>query len=335
MKKARLLLILAALVLALASCTSQQLDTPVATAAPTEDSTQTPPEDEEMVAPIRIATLAGPAGMGLIDIIDDKSGKYETSIYTSPDQIVPKIINNEVDIASVPSNLASVLYNKTNGAIAALSVNTLGVLYIVEIGDTVTELADLAGKTLYATGQGASPEYVLNDILSQNNIDVDIQYLAQHADLANQVVAGDITLALLPEPFVSVVTIKNPDVKVKLALDDAWQALYGQGNSIPMTTTIVNKEFYDNNIEAVEQFLADYQSSVVSVNADKDTASEKIAYHGIIAAAPIAKKAIDGAKISFITGDDAKNMLVKYYQTLFDSNPSSVGGALPGEDFYK
>lgn len=298
----------------------------------------TTPAEDKLDTPIRVATLAGPTGMGMVQLMDDTSNQYDVSVFTAPDQLVPKIINGEVDIAAVPSNLAAVLYKKTQGAISIVSVNTLGVLYIVENGDTVNSLQDLEGKTLYATGQGATPEYVLNDILNQNQLQpgtaVDVQYLAQHADLANQVAAGDITLAILPEPFVTTVLTKNPNVTVKIALDDEWQALYGEGVNMPMSTAIVRNEFLEQYPQAVQSFLTDYNASVDYVNSETKEASEKMVSHGIIGAAAIAERAIPRCSITYIDGTEAKAMLEQYYQVLFNSNPASVGGAIPDEAIY-
>lgn len=284
--------------------------------------------------PIRIATLAGPSSMGLIELIDDTSGMYDVSIYTSPDQIVPKIINNEVDIATIPSNLAAVLYQKTQGAISILSLNGLGVLYLVENGNTVNSITDLEGKTIFATGQGATPEYVLNNILTANEINADVQFLAQHSDLANQVASGAISLALLPEPFVSTVLEKNPDVKIKLAISDEWSKIYGDEIETPMTVTIANNEYLSEHPTTVQTFLKNYKLSVDYVNSNIDEAAKLITKHKILGSESIAKSAIPRCSISFITGEDMIIMLKQYFDVLYSSNPQSVGGAIPNEDIY-
>jgi NitT/TauT family transport system substrate-binding protein len=196
---------------------------------------------------IKVGTLAGPTGMWMAKILDDNSSKYEVSIYTAPDQIVPKIIKGELDICAVPSNLASILYKKTDKRIKTLSINTTGVLYIVENGDTINSISDLKGKTINSSGQGASPEYILNNILEKNGLvpgeDVEVVYHSEHANLANLVASGEVEIAVLPEPFVSVVTAKNNDVQVKLNFNDLWHELYGEDVDMPMGVTIVQKEF--------------------------------------------------------------------------------------------
>ena len=283
-------------------------------------------------APAKAATLAGPTGMGMIKMFGQD--EYAIDIYTAPDQLSPKIINGEVDIATIPSNLAAVLYNKTDGAIRCVGINTMGVLYILENGDSVNSLGDLSGKTVYATGQGATPEYVLNKILADNGLtDVTVEYMGNHADLAGAMASGDVTLAMLPEPFVSTVLSKNADVAVKIDLNAEWQAIFGDNVSMPMGVTVVSKEFAENKA-AMDKLIADYSASVQYVTGDPATAAADIAGIGIVPAAPIAQAAIPRCAISFVTGGEAKAMLSAYYEVLFESNPKSVGGALPDDEFF-
>ena len=287
---------------------------------------------------IKIAALAGPSGMGMTKIIDDDSGKYEVTMLTAPDQILPKVINKEADICAVPSNVSSVLYNKTEKQIKVISITTTGVLYILENGDTISSLEDLRGKTIYSSGQGASPEYVLNEILSSNGIDpindVEIVYVPEHATLANMLAAGEAEIALLPEPFVSVTTAKNADINVQIDMSAEWEKLYGEGTKMPIGVAIVQKDFLEKYPKAVEQFMEDYKASVDFVNSDIDAAAELIAEQAILPSAAIAKNAIPRSGVSFIVGDDLEKVLGKYLEVLNDYNPSSIGGTLPDENFY-
>ncbi len=287
---------------------------------------------------IKVATLAGPTGMGMTKMIDELGDKYEVSILTAPDQIVPKIISKEVDICAVPSNLASVLYKKTEGQIKVLSINTTGVLYIVENGDTISSVEDLRGKTIYASGQGASPEYILNHILEENglvpNEDVTIIYEQEHAALANMTAAGEIDIAILPEPFVSVVTAKNTDLNVQIDMNLEWQKIHGEGTVMPMGVAIVQKDFLEKYPKAVEDFMKDYEASVNFVNDDSEAAAALIAEQGILPSAGVAKMAIPRAGISFIVDNELETVLNQYLEVLYGYNPASVGGALPDEDFY-
>jgi NitT/TauT family transport system substrate-binding protein len=346
----RFLLVAMALVMVLAMMTACSGNTPAVTAEQTPTSTETsavtgtetaapsvaateetkPIFDESN--PVKVATLAGPTGVGMIQMFGNKS--YDISLYSSPDEITPKIISGEVAVATIPSNLAAVLYNKMQGGISIVSVNTMGVLYILENGDTVSNIADLAGKTVYATGQGSTPEYALNKILAANGLDnVTVEYMGAHADLANAMAAGDVKLALLPEPFVSTVLAKNSDVKVKIDINAEWQKIFGEDAGMPMGVTVVNNDFAANKAN-MDQLIADYRKSVNYVTSDSDAAAEDIVTQGIVGAAPIAKAAIPRCGISFITGQQCKAILADYFQVMFDSNPKSLGGAIPDDAIY-
>lgn len=287
---------------------------------------------------IKVATLAGPTGMGMAKLIEDSKDKYEINIYTAPDQIVPKIINGEVDICAIPSNLASILYAKTNKEIIVLSINTTGVLYIVENGDTINEISDLKGKTINASGQGASPEYILNNILEQNGLvpgeDVNIVYHSEHANLANLVAAGEVDIAILPEPFVSLVASKNADLNIQLDLNDLWHDLYGDNTDMPMGVTVVQKAFLEKYPKVVKEFIKDYKASIKFVNDNMEEAAQLISQHKILPSPQIALSAIPRSGISYIENDEMKSTLEQYLQVLFSYNPASIGGIMPDEEFY-
>jgi len=283
-------------------------------------------------APVAVATLAGPTGMGMVALFDDPA--YDISLLTTPDQISPKIISGELDVAAVPSNLAAVLYNKMQGGLHIVAVNTMGVLYIVENGDTVSRIEDLAGKTIYATGQGSTPEYALEKILTQNGVDgVSVEYMGAHADLANAVASGEVALALLPEPFVSTVLAKNVDVAVKIDINDEWKKIFGPEAGMPMGVTIVSEKFAADKA-AMDRLIKDYAASVQYVAADPDSASKAIADRQIVGSPAIAKAAIPRCGISFITGEQSKAILKDYFAVMFKSNPASLGGAIPDDAIF-
>ena len=343
----RLLTVLMVLVMALAMLTgcsapAAQTESPSESAAPSAteapSTTEAPSAAPEPAAaygqdnPLSVATLAGPTGMGMIQLFDNPD--YNMSLLTTPDQISPKIISGETTVAAVPSNLAAVLYNKMKGGIKIVSVNTMGVLYIVENGDTVNSIEDLAGKTLYATAQGSTPEYALNKILKENGLDdVTVEFMNAHADLANAVAAGDVKLALLPEPFVSAVLAQNKDVKVKLDINAEWQKIFGEGAGMPMGVTVVSSAFAEDTA-SMNKLIADFTASVDYVTSDPDNAAKDIVAKQIIGAEPVAKAAIPRCGISFITGEDCKAILDDYFKMMFESNPESVGGAVPSDDIY-
>lgn len=286
--------------------------------------------DEEN--PLSVATLAGPTGMGMIQLFDDPA--YKVGLYTSPDQITTKVISGEVSAAAVPSNVAAVLYNKMGGGIKIVAVTTMGVLYIVENGDTVSSVADLAGKTIYATGQGSTPEYVLNKILEANGLaDVNVKYMGAHADLANAMAAGTVTLALLPEPFISTVMAANPDITVKIDINEEWQKIYGEDAGMPMGVTIVSDALAADKA-GMEKFIADSSASVEYVTADSKAAAADIVEKQIVGKEAVALAAIPRCGISFITGKECKAILDDYFKVMFENNPDSIGGAIPSDDIY-
>ena len=282
--------------------------------------------------PVNIAALKGPTGMGISYMMDD-TAKYNVELQDAPDVVVGKFVNGEIDIAAVPLNLAAVLYNKTEGNVVLLNLDTLGVLYIVENGETINSLADLAGKTIYASGEGATPQYVLDYLLAQNGLtdQVKVEYVGEHTALAAMVASGEAQIALLPEPFVSAVTVKNPDVRVALDLNSAWEA--ASGTKLVMGVYIASRTFYNEHPDQVKAFLADYAASVEKVNTSSD-AAQKIADLGIVGSAAIAQQAIPRSYIVSIAGDEAKNAASAVLNVLFTANPKSVGGKLPGDDLY-
>lgn len=282
--------------------------------------------------PIKVATLAGPTGMGIVQLIDNEA--YEVEIYNTPDQITPKVISGEVDVATIPSNVAAVLYNKMQGGIKIVAVNTMGVLYILENGDSVNNIGDLPGKVLYSTGQGATPEYAIDKIIAHNGIDnVEVKYMGAHADLANAMAAGDVDLALVPEPFVSTILAKNPDVSVKIDLNDEWRKIFGDDAGMPMGVTIVSSAFADDS-EAMQRLIRDYGESVEYVVNETEKAAVDIAAKEIVGTKEIAKSAIPRCGISFVTDAACAKILDNYFELMYLSNPDSVGGHIPGEDIY-
>ena len=282
--------------------------------------------------PVNIAALKGPTGMG-ISYLMDQTDKYNVELQDAPDVVVGKFVSGEIDIAAVPINLAATLYNKTEGNVVLLNLDTLGVLYIVENGDSIQSIADLAGKTIYASGEGATPQFVLDYLLAQNGLtdQVKVEYVGEHTALAAMIASGEAKIAILPEPFVSAVTVKNPDVRVALDLNEAWEA--ASGTKLVMGVYIANRTFYKEHPDQIKAFLADYAASVEKVNSSAD-AAQKIADLGIVGSAAIATQAIPRSYIVSITGDEMKSAASAMLNVLFAANPKSVGGKLPGDDLY-
>lgn len=293
-------------------------------------------------ASYKIAALKGPTAMGLVWLMDkaDKGqpalNDYTFTLAASADEITPALLQGELDMACVPANLASVLYNKSGGQIVTLAVNTLGVLYIVERGDTVQSLADVKGQTIVAAGKGATPEYALRYLLKENGVDPDkdvtIDWKSEHSECVSALAAGQATIALLPQPFVTVAQGKLNDLRVAVDLTDAWDAL-DNGSALLTGVVAARKEVVEENPEAVRNFLKDYESSVTWVNENVSDAAALIGEYGIVDAA-VAEKAIPYCHIVCVTGAEMKEMLSGYLRVLVTEEPKSVGGELPGAEFY-
>ena len=315
---------------------------------------QTPPEQTEQnqeqpgaePVDIRIAALKGPTAMGMVKFMDDaKNGlvtdnQYDFSILASADEITPKLSQGELDIAAVPANLASVLYNNTEGAIQVLAINTLGVLYIVESGETVSTVEDLRGKTIYASGKNATPEYALNYILSANGIDpasdVTIEWKSEHAECLAALLAEENAVAMLPQPFVTTAQSKSENIRVALDLTEQWDKLQEQSehpSALITGVVVVRKAFAEQNPEAVSAFLDHYQESVDFVNSDVAAAAQLVGAFDIVTA-EVAEKAIPACNITLIEGGEMKDKLSGYLEVLLEQDPRSVGGAMPADDFY-
>lgn len=291
---------------------------------------------------VNVYAIKGPTGVGMVHLMDaqDKgtaSNNYTFTVVGSPEEVQAKIINGEADIAAVPTNLAAVLYSKTEGAVSMLAVNTLGVLYIMENGDSIQSVADLKGKTIYSTGQGSNPEYVLDYILTKNGIDPDkdvtIQFVEQNDELATLVASGEAEVAMVPEPNVTSIVAKNSEVRVALNMTEEWDKVTDNGSKLMMGCVIVRNAFAQEHPEAVEAFLTEYEASIQSAE-DVDTTAALCETYGIIPKAAIAKQAIPRCNLTFVSGDAMMNQIKGYYDVLYAANPKSVGGKLPDDAFY-
>ena len=290
---------------------------------------------------IRIAGLKGPTSIGLVKVMKDNAdgkaaNKYEFTIAGSADEITPKLNKGELDMAAIPANLASVLYNNTNGAIKVLAINTLGVLYIVEKGDTVKSVADLKGKTIYATGKGSTPEYTLRYILSKNGVDPDndvtIEWQSEPTAGEPLLKANDNAIAMLPQPYVTVAQSNVEGLNIALNLTDEWGKIEGSG-ALVTGVLVARTEFVEKHPDAVKKMLNEYAASSEYVNANIDDAAALVEEFDIFKAA-IAKKAIPYCNIKVITGDELRTSLSSYLAVLFEQNAKAVGGKLPDDAFY-
>lgn len=295
---------------------------------------------------VNVLALKGPTAMGMVSFMNESDQgeitdeNYNFQIVASPDEVTPAIAQKTADIAAVPANLASVLYQKTDGGVQVLTINTLGVLYLVENGDQVQSVSDLKGKTIYASGKGATPEYALNYILEENGLtpgeDVQIEWKSEHTECVAALAEHEDAIALLPQPFVTTAQSKNDSLRVALDLTEEWdniQKANGGNSSLVTGVTVVRTEFAQEHPEIVEDFMERYQESVSYVNDHTDEAAKLIGDYDIVPE-EIAKKALPECNIVYIDGSEMKEKLSGYLEVLEQENPQAVGGALPADEFY-
>ena len=352
MKKKLSLLLAAVMTLSiLGGCVKET--PPAADPAPPQEPpvAEGPAQDADKTIPeVNFAALSGPTGVGAAQMLDSYGVTGEDQdhapatiqvnyfIAASNDEITPALINGELDIAAVATNLAATLNAKTEGGIQVLCVNTLGVLYILEKGDTVHQMADLRGKTLYAPSntKGANPEHILNHLLTESGVDpseVDIQWLTPQ-EITAKMTTEDAGICMLPVPAATAVLVKDENVRQAISLSEAWEQV--EESPLPMGCIVARTEFIENEPEAVERFMEVYEDSIeyVADEANRADAAEKIAQLGITPSAGIAAKAIPQCNLTFITGEEMQDTLQDYYQILFQNAPASIGGAMPYDAFY-
>lgn len=364
MKKSRILLMMAAAaMLAVTGCGSQQAETTGAAAetgaAETEAETteaETEAETAEAASEegeeeehfyiddtlLRVGSLKGPTTIGLVNMMeaaeaDELPYQAEFTMATTGDELTAKMVSGDMDIALVPANLASVLYNKTEGQISVIDINTLGVLYGVTGDESIQSLGDLEGKTVYMTGQGTTPEFAFNYILEQNGLSgkVTVEFRNEATEIAALLKEDPTRIAILPQPFATVTMQQNESVREFLDLTEEWKKCPDSGDSQLVTgVTIVRNDFLKEHEALVAEFVLEHQESALQAVEDMDTTSELVAKYGIIEKAPVAKLALPKCNIVCVTGAEMKEALSGYLDVLYQANPQSVGGALPGDDFY-
>lgn len=288
---------------------------------------------------VRVGSLKGPTTIGIVNLMDKASkgtseGKYDFAMSAAPDEITAKVVSGDLDIALVPANLASVLYNKTEGGVTVIDINTLGVLYCVTGDASVTSVKSLAGRKVITTGQGATPEYSLRYLLEQNGItDCEIEFRSEATEVAAVLAEDPSQIAVLPQPFATVACAQNESIAVTFSLEEEWQLATG-GLGMVTGVTIVRNEFLKAHPEAVKTFIKEHGESVNAANSDLDTTAALVVAQEIIGKEPLAKKAIPACNVVCMTGDSVKNNLAPYLEVLYNSDPKSVGGKLPGDEFY-
>lgn len=327
----------------LCSCTPKTPEpAPTPTAVPTAEPTATPaPEPVE----VSVAMLKGPTGLGAAKLMEDGEAdrlsggnRYDFTLCADPTEAVALLTKGEADIAALPTNLASVLYHRTDGDIQLLALNTYGVLYILENGDEVHSMADLEGRTVHAYGQGANPEFVLNYLLAENGVepaDVDLQWHASTDEVSALMASGEAELCMLPVPAATAALMQNEDLRQALDLTEEWRNA-GADGVLTMGCVVVRTEFAQEHPEAVETFLEEYKASISYMTdpANLTDAALLAEKQGIVPKAAVAEKAIPAANLCFVTGDDMMAGIQGYYQVLFQADPAAIGGSIPDGAFY-
>ena len=288
---------------------------------------------------IRVGSLKGPTTIGIVNLMDKASkgetdGKYEFTMSAAADEIAAKVVSGDLDIALVPSNLAAVLYNKVEGGVTAIDINTMGVLYCVTGDTSISSIKDLSDKTIVMTGQGTTPEYSVRYLLEQNGVTgFEIDFKSEPTEVAALLADDPSRIAILPQPFVTVACAQNEAVATVFSLEDEWQSVT-DGLGIVTGVTIVRNDFLKEHGDAVKTFIKEHGESVQAANSDIDTTAALVVANEIVGAEPVAKKAIPNCNIVCLTGDKLESNLSAYLEVLYTADPKSVGGQLPGEDFY-
>lgn len=357
MKRTMLILIAALLVLSLCACAGEPAATSApestadrgseqtTTAAPATTSAPATDAPVETDAPavegveLNVYSLKGPTSMGLVTLLrDSKEGKtvntYNSTMCTAADEVTAALVNGDADIALLPANAAAALFNKAGG-FTVVAINTLGVLYVVENGQTISSVKDLAGKTVYMTGKGTVPEYTLRHILAANGIEdqVTLEFKSEPQEVVSAMAEDAAAVGLLPQPFVTAALAQNENLSMVLDLNKEWNAIH-EDSAVVTGVTVVRSEILETYPAQIEAFLREAGEGVQRVNQEPEEAAELIAEMGIVAKAPLAQRALPFCSIVCITGSEMKTLLSSYLQTLFDQNPKAVGGAMPEDGFY-
>ena len=287
----------------------------------------------------RVGSLKGPTSMGLVNFMHDEETdddpQYSFSMVTAADELVAQFTGDQIDIALLPANVASVLYNKTKGGIQVIDINTLGVLYLVTADTSISSVADLKGKTVYTTGKGQTPEYALNYLLAANDLttdDVTVEFKSEATEVVSVLAQDSSAIGVLPQPFATVACQQNESLQMVSDLTAEWDST---GNGTMVTgVTVAKKSFIEANPECIEEFLDEHEDSAEDAREDVEETAELVAAYGIIEKAPVAAKALPKCNITYLDNDAMKTALSGYLQVLYDQNPESIGGELPGDDFY-
>ncbi len=291
---------------------------------------------------INIGCMKGPTGIGMIKLLSDSESEktvndYNYTIAGTADEISTGLIKGELDIAAVPCNLASVLYNKTEGEIVTVAINTLGVLYIVEEGNDIGDVSDLKDMTIYTTGQGTTPEYTLRYMLTAAGIDpdkdVDIQFKAEATEVVAALSLDTEAVAMLPQPYVTVALNSNENYRIALDVTEEWEKI-AEDSTVVTGVLVARKSYIEENEAAFGDFMEEYKASTEYANSNVDDTAKLLEKFEIIAKAEVAKKAIPYCNVTYIVGGEMIKKAMPYLSVLYEQNSAAVGGKLEEGMFY-
>jgi len=342
MKKTLSLLLSLALLFSLAACGPKEPQNDGSTSSPSDSSEPASSAEPAQRTPVNMMVLSGPTGVGAAKLmqennLDHTKNQYQIEVVAENAQVVAALTNGDADIAAIATNVAANLANQTDGGVQVLAVNTLGVLYILEKGETVQSVGDLQGRTIWATGKGANPEFILNKLLADSGVEAEIEWLTPQEINAKMLESED-GVCMLPVPAANALAEQGEDIRFALNLSEVWEETVG--SVLPMGCVAARTEFIEQNPQAVADFLEEYQESVEymaggdALSSAPGDKSKLVAGFGITANENIAFSAIPMCNLTFITGEDMRNALQEYYQVLFQADPASIGGMLPYDDFY-
>ena len=330
MKRFLSVLLALAMVLSLAACGQQDVVVGVEQA-------------EREAMDVNVYVLSGPTGIGAMNLWEqfDAGETFDRYHFTMPgsnDEVVAAISNGTADIACVATNLAATLYNKTNAGVICLAVNTLGVLHLLVNGATVDSIADLAGRTIYLPGQGANPEYILRYILSENGLDSDsdvmLSFVGEGSELLTVWQREPDAVILAPQPVATSLLMQYDSAAEAFDMTEEWDKVSGGDSTLMMGCVIARKDFCAQYPETVADFMDAYAASIELAQTDVSGTAALCEKYGLIPKAALAEKAIPACGVTYVDGDEMRAQLAGYLQVMFDADPKSVGGKLPGDDFY-
>ncbi len=289
---------------------------------------------------IKVTTLNGTTGFGMAPLMKEHSlgntkNDYEFEVQSDASVVTAGLINGTIDIAALPTNAAANVYNKTNGGVQIIAINTLGVLYVVTNGVEINSINDLDGKTIYCPAQ--NPLFITKYILEKNGLSnkvtIDSTTYAKPDALRDAVKTGSVEIAVLPEPMVTIAKSGNQNIKVALDMTEEWNKI-SDGKQLVQGCVVVRTEFANEYPGSVNSFLKEYKASIEALNEDPTSAAASIKEFGIFANENVAKNAIPKCNIAYMDGKDMKVAMENFLEAMNSIAPASIGNAIPGDDFY-